>query len=150
MTTTSCKLPAILPASTAPRLSSATTAIMASQTPAVVMDNGTGFSKLGFAGNDSPSFVFPTAIATKGAAGGGGSSGSGRPAVGQKPSYLTGGTGGGSSGGNLSAKRGAEDLDYFIGDEALAQAAGPGMTLEAVALARYALWSGILRSSTDG
>ncbi|CAI4218114.1 unnamed protein product [Parascedosporium putredinis] len=42
---------------------------MANQTPAVVMDNGTGFSKLGFAGNDSPSFVFPTAIATKGAAG---------------------------------------------------------------------------------
>lgn len=33
-------------------------------TPAVVMDNGTGLTKLGFAGNDSPSFVLPTAIAT--------------------------------------------------------------------------------------
>lgn len=33
-------------------------------TPAVVMDNGTGLSKLGFAGNDAPSFVIPTAIAT--------------------------------------------------------------------------------------
>lgn len=76
----------------------------------------------GFAGNDSPSFVFPTAIATKGAAGGAGSS-TGRPAVGNKPSFLSGG-GGASS--HLSAKRGTEDLDFFIGDEALAAANGPG------------------------
>ncbi|CAD6446925.1 6143e1bc-1565-4391-b8a9-bfc4f48b8690 [Sclerotinia trifoliorum] len=74
---------------------------MASHTPAVVMDNGTGYSKLGFAGNDSPSFVFPTAIATKGAAAAGAGSGSGRPAVGNKPSYLTGGAG---PGGHLSMK----------------------------------------------
>lgn len=40
-----------------------------------------------------------------------------------KPSYLTGGAG---SGGSLSAKRGTEDLDFFIGDEALAAASGPG------------------------
>jgi len=40
---------------------------------------------------------------------------------------LTGGVGG--SGGNLAAKRGTEDLDYFIGDEALAAAAGPGMVI---------------------
>ena len=79
--------------------------------------------KLGFAGNDSPSFVFPTAIATKGAAGGSGGSGSGRPAVANKPSFLTGGTG---QGGALSAKRGTEDLDFFIGDEALIAANGPG------------------------
>lgn len=78
----------------------------------------------GFAGNDAPSFVFPTAIATRGPAGGPGGSGSGRPAVANKPSYLTGGA---SSGGNLSAKRGTEDLDFFIGDEALAAANGPGM-----------------------
>ncbi|KAL8865259.1 MAG: hypothetical protein Q9174_006981 [Haloplaca sp. 1 TL-2023] len=96
---------------------------MASQTPAIVMDNGTGFSKLGFAGNDSPSFVFPTAIATKGGVGGTGGSGSGRPAVANKPSYLTGGSG---AGGALAAKRGTEDLDFFIGDEALNAAAGPG------------------------
>lgn len=96
---------------------------MAYQTPAVVMDNGTGYSKLGFAGNDSPSFVFPTAIATKGPAGGAGGSGSGRPAVAQKPSYLTGGAGPAS---HLSAKRGTEDLDYFIGDEAIAMSSGPG------------------------
>lgn len=78
----------------------------------------------GFAGNDSPSFVFPTAIATKGGAAGSGGSGSGRPAVANKPSYLTGGAG---PGGHLSMKRGTEDLDFFIGDEALAAANGPGM-----------------------
>ena len=81
----------------------------------------------GFAGNDSPSFVFPTAIATKGStAGGGGSgsgSGSGRPAVANKPSFLTGGAGPGSQ---FSGKRGTEDLDFFIGDEALAAGSGPG------------------------
>jgi actin-related protein 3 len=30
---------------------------------AVVIDNGTGYSKLGYAGNLDPDFVFPTAIA---------------------------------------------------------------------------------------
>jgi len=55
--------------------------------------------------------------------GGTGGSGSGRPAVANKPSYLTGGTG---SGGSLAAKRGTEDLDFFIGDEALVAASGPG------------------------
>ena len=79
---------------------------------------------IGFAGNDAPSFVFPTAIATKGGVGGSGGSGSGRPAVANKPSYLTGGTG---SAGSLAAKRGTEDLDFFIGDEALVAASGPGM-----------------------
>jgi actin-related protein 3 len=54
---------------------------------------------------------------------GGGGSGSGRPAVANKPSYLTGGAG---PGGHLSMKRGTEDLDFFIGDEALAAANGPG------------------------
>lgn len=67
--------------------------------------------------------MFPTAIATKGGVGASGGSGSGRPAVANKPSYLTGGSG---MGGNLSAKRGTEDLDFFIGDEALSAAAGPG------------------------
>ena len=80
-------------------------------------------NRTGFAGNDSPSFVFPTAIATKGGVGGTGGTGSGRPAVANKPSFLTGGAG---SGGTLSAKRGTEDLDFFIGDEALTAASGPG------------------------
>lgn len=69
-------------------------------TPAVVMDNGTGYTKLGFAGNDAPSFVFPTVIATAK----------------------------GSSGGNISRK-GTEDLDFYIGDEALAAANGPAYSV---------------------
>jgi len=80
-------------------------------------------ASLGFAGNDSPSFVFPTAIATKGPASGAAGSGSGRPAVANKPSFLTGGAG---PSGHLSAKRGTEDLDFFIGDEAISAASGPG------------------------
>jgi actin-related protein 3 len=77
----------------------------------------------GSLGNDSPSFVFPTAIATKGAnQQGSAGSGSGRPPVASKPTFLTGGSGSG----NVSAKRGTEDLDYYIGDEALAAANGPG------------------------
>lgn len=34
-------------------------------------------------------------------------------------------TGGGGASSNLSVKRGSEDLDYSIGDEALAAASGP-------------------------
>jgi actin-related protein 3 len=68
--------------------------------------------------------VFPTAIATKGPGGGSGGSGSGMPAVAKKPTFLTGGAGPGS---HLSSKRGTEDLDYFIGDEAIAASQGPGM-----------------------
>lgn len=79
-------------------------------TPAVVMDNGTGLTKLGFAGNDSPSYVFPTAIATATAAAKAGK----------------GGPGGNSF---LSSKRGLEDLDFFIGDEALSAAAGANYNL---------------------
>jgi hypothetical protein len=38
-------------------------------------------------------------------------------------------TGGAGPGGHLSGKRGTEDLDFFIGDEALAAAGGPGYGL---------------------
>jgi actin-related protein 3 len=88
---------------------------------------------IGFAGNDSPSFVFPTAIATKGPQGGSGGSGSGRPAVANKPSFLTGGAG---PTGHLSGKRGTEDLDFFIGDEALNATQGPGTTNRNKAIAQ--------------
>ena len=81
-------------------------------TPAVVMDNGTGLTKLGFAGNDSPSFVFPTAIATSPAS-----------AKSTKSSSSSGKTS------FLSLKRGLEDLDFFIGDEALSAANGPNYNL---------------------
>ncbi|KAK9477643.1 actin family [Lipomyces japonicus] len=96
-------------------------------TPPIVMGNGTGLTKLGFAGNDSPSFIFPTVIATRNA---GGSGGAGRPPPPSKPGFLTGAGGiSSSSGSNLSSKRGTEDLDFFIGDEAIAAANGPGYGL---------------------
>ncbi|TDL25654.1 actin actin-like protein [Rickenella mellea] len=79
----------------------------------IISDNGTGFSKVGFAGNSDPSFVFPTAIATRGPASQPSRSG---PPVPSKP-------------GNLASKRGVEDLDFFIGDEALANAKTPGYSV---------------------
>ncbi|OLL27076.1 Actin-related protein 3 [Neolecta irregularis DAH-3] len=90
------------------------------QLPPIIMDNGTGFTKLGFAGNDSPSFVIPTAIATRQAPGTAGSAS--RTMVPSKPSSL-------SSGGFLSSKRGTEDLDFFIGDEAISQSNSSGYGL---------------------
>lgn len=84
---------------------------MARQAP-LVIDNGTGYTKMGFAGNSEPSFVFPTVIATRQSAGSGGSTqgaagGKAPPPVAGKPSHL-------------ASKRGIEDLDFFIGDEAVA------------------------------
>lgn len=32
--------------------------------PAVVIDNGTGYSKMGYAGNMDPSYIIPSTIAT--------------------------------------------------------------------------------------
>ncbi|KAJ3724766.1 hypothetical protein C8R42DRAFT_662629, partial [Lentinula raphanica] len=62
-----------------------------------------------FAGNSDPSFVFPTAIATRGPAG----QSSRAPAVPSKP-------------GHLALKCGVEDLEVFIGNETLAKARTPG------------------------
>lgn len=75
-------------------------------TPAVVMDNGTGLTKLGFAGNDAPSYVFPTAIATS---------------VDSAKSR--------KSGSYVGLKRGLEDLDFHIGEDALSAATGPHYSL---------------------
>jgi len=61
--------------------------------PAVVIDNGTGYTKMGFAGNTEPQFIVPTIIATQ--------EGKGQ----QKAA---------------TQKKGVEDLDFYIGDEALA------------------------------
>ncbi|KAL7415939.1 putative ARP3-actin related protein [Mrakia frigida] len=72
----------------------------------LVIDNGTGYTKMGFAGNSEPSFTFPTVIATREAGGGGGGTARGPP-VANKPSHL-------------ASKRGIEDLDFYIGDEAVA------------------------------
>eukprot|EP00178_Gracilaria_changii_P006017 TRINITY_DN20342_c0_g1_i1.p1 TRINITY_DN20342_c0_g1~~TRINITY_DN20342_c0_g1_i1.p1 ORF type:complete len:420 (-),score=72.10 TRINITY_DN20342_c0_g1_i1:98-1357(-) len=60
--------------------------------PAVVIDNGTGYTKMGFAGNCEPQYIIPTTIATQ--------EGKGT----QKAS---------------AQKTGIEDLNFHIGDEAM-------------------------------
>uniref|UniRef100_A0A8W8L1K4 Actin-related protein 3 n=1 Tax=Magallana gigas TaxID=29159 RepID=A0A8W8L1K4_MAGGI len=59
-------------------------------TPAVIIDCGTGYTKMGYAGNTEPQFIIPSAIAVKESA----------------------------SIGSRQAK-GVEDLDFYIGDEAV-------------------------------
>lgn len=68
------------------------------------------FTKMGFAGNNDPSFIQPTVIATRD-----GGASSSAPSVPSKPSFLN-----SSASSNLASKRGIEDLDFFIGDEAVA------------------------------
>lgn len=68
--------------------------------PAVVIDNGTGYTKMGYAGNTEPQYIIPTAIATKGIAQ---KTPAAAPAAGGAP---------GAAGKNIA------DLDFFIGDEA--------------------------------
>ncbi|CCH60867.1 hypothetical protein TBLA_0D03680 [Henningerozyma blattae CBS 6284] len=117
--------------------------------PAVVMDNGTGLTKLGFAGNDSPSWIFPTAIATASPSGNkktgssatsssvsgsgtNGSNGSSNPYFGNSTSATNfGGLTGGKMllSNNLAGKRGTEDLDFYIGNEALVAAQSPSYSL---------------------
>jgi len=63
---------------------------MAGRLPAVVIDNGTGYTKLGYAGNTEPQHIIPSCIAVKESA-----------RVGTK------------------VATGVSDLDFFIGDEAL-------------------------------
>ncbi|KAI3629584.1 hypothetical protein MIR68_012406 [Amoeboaphelidium protococcarum] len=70
-----------------------------SRLPPVVMDNGTGYTKLGYAGNNDPQFIIPSAIAVKESGGGAQASAAGKT-------------------GNV--KKGIEDLDFYIGDEAFA------------------------------
>ncbi|KAJ8320051.1 hypothetical protein KUTeg_001638 [Tegillarca granosa] len=68
---------------------------MAGRLPAVVIDNGTGYTKMGYAGNTEPQFIIPSAIAVKESA-----------SVGEQS--------------QRRMTKGVEDLDFFIGDEALA------------------------------
>ncbi|KAJ3626920.1 hypothetical protein Zmor_004139 [Zophobas morio] len=65
-----------------------------SRLPAVVIDNGTGFTKMGYAGNSQPSFIIPSAIGIKEKA-----------AIGESAQRRLG--------------KGLEDLDFFIGEEAV-------------------------------
>nr|ABL85460.1 actin related protein 3 [Suberites domuncula] len=66
---------------------------MAYRMPACVIDNGTGYTKLGFAGNTEPQFIIPSSIAIKESA-----------HVGDKASKRL--------------AKGVDDLDFYIGDEA--------------------------------
>lgn len=71
--------------------------------PAVVIDNGTGYTKMGYAGNMEPQFIIPTAISLPSADSGKGPA----PAA------------GGKAGKNAGQSKGIEDLDFYIGDEAV-------------------------------
>eukprot|EP00299_Pterocystis_sp_00344_P007464 c2432_g1_i1.p1 GENE.c2432_g1_i1~~c2432_g1_i1.p1 ORF type:complete len:412 (+),score=79.62 c2432_g1_i1:49-1284(+) len=64
---------------------------MSGHLPAVVIDNGTGYTKMGYAGNYEPSYIIPTAISLDD-----------------------------SSKKTQAAKKPCDDLDFFIGDEAIA------------------------------
>ena len=64
---------------------------MSDTKPAVVIDNGTGYTTMGFAGNCEPNWIVPTLIATKNAD-------------------------------KKAGKAGVDDLDFYIGDEALKHA----------------------------
>ncbi|KAJ2694252.1 Arp2/3 complex subunit, actin nucleation center, partial [Coemansia spiralis] len=66
--------------------------------PPIVIDNGTGYTKMGFAGNTDPQFVIPTAI--------------GLP---NQSRY------------GIASKRGIEDLDFHIGDEAVSNSKTYGL-----------------------
>eukprot|EP01038_Epipyxis_sp_PR26KG_P005615 gene5615-7757_t len=59
--------------------------------PPVVIDNGTGYTKMGYAGNVEPQYIIPTVLATKA-----------------------------DEGGIAGKKDGVEDLDFYIGDAAFA------------------------------
>ncbi|RVX04289.1 Actin-related protein 3 [Vitis vinifera] len=75
----------------------------AASRPAVVIDNGTGYTKMGFAGNVEPCFIAPTVVAVN-------------------ESFLN--QNRSSTKGNWLAQHSAgvmADLDFFIGDEAIAR-----------------------------
>ncbi|TKR62443.1 hypothetical protein L596_026401 [Steinernema carpocapsae] len=74
---------------------------MAGRLPACVIDNGTGYTKLGYAGNSEPQFIIPSAIAVK-----------------EKQ-----GSNAASLRWNAPGSAKIDDLDFFIGDEALSPAA---------------------------
>ncbi|KAJ1537656.1 Actin- protein 3, partial [Cladochytrium tenue] len=92
---------------------------MATHTRPVVIDNGTGYTKMGFAGNSDPQFIIPTAIATRDAPGAAGD----RAGPGGSGSVARAATVS-----NISSKRGIDDLDFYIGDEAVANAHSYGVS----------------------
>ncbi|KAI8840571.1 actin-like protein 3 [Chytridium lagenaria] len=77
-----------------------------SETKAIVIDNGTGYTKMGYAGNTDPQFIIPTVIGTRET-----------PSTSSTSAPSRGATVATS---NLASKRGIEDMDFHIGDEAVA------------------------------
>ena len=63
------------------------------QKPSVVIDNGTGYTKMGYAGNYEPQYIVPTVVASRAL-----------------------------KGGQEATVDGVDDLDFYIGNEALAHA----------------------------
>ncbi|CAI9775345.1 unnamed protein product [Fraxinus pennsylvanica] len=77
----------------------------ASSRPAVVIDNGTGYTKMGFAGNVEPSFILPTVVAVN-------------------ESFVNQPRASSTKGSNWLAQHSAgvmADLDFYIGEEALSR-----------------------------
>ncbi|CAI5720266.1 unnamed protein product [Peronospora destructor] len=64
---------------------------MALLKPTVVIDNGTGYTKMGYAGNAEPSYIIPSTIAVSG----------------------------GNDSSTVRSRQGIDDLDFYIGKEAL-------------------------------
>ncbi|KAG0557054.1 hypothetical protein KC19_11G099500 [Ceratodon purpureus] len=77
--------------------------------PAVVIDNGTGYTKMGFAGNVEPCFIIPTVVAVN------------ESFLGQSAPKV--GTAAYHSAGVMA------DLDFYIGEEALAKQHASAYTL---------------------
>ena len=77
--------------------------------PAVVIDNGTGYTKMGYAGNCEPQYIIPSTIAVSASA----ATKKGLGAAGAK---------------TAAQKKNIDDLDFFIGDEASAVAKTHSMT----------------------
>ncbi|KAJ7546106.1 hypothetical protein O6H91_08G024900 [Diphasiastrum complanatum] len=75
----------------------------AASRPAVVIDNGTGYTKMGFAGNVEPCFIIPTVVSVN------------ESFLGQSAAQGKGGWLAHHNAGVMA------DLDFFIGDEALAR-----------------------------
>jgi len=74
--------------------------------PAVVIDNGTGYTKMGYAGNCEPNYIIPSQIGVK-----------------EAPSAAPGPKTPGAGAAQPAAQaKGIDDLDFFIGDEALERA----------------------------
>lgn len=65
--------------------------ISAMNKPPVIIDNGTGYTKMGYSGNVEPQYIIPTVLATKA-----------------------------EEGGVQGKKDGIEDLDFYIGESAFA------------------------------